>query len=408
MSTFSAPAFPPPNNTIQKIDSKLANIVWLIETGYGILFEISLSKIMSQDYTLEVEAPQVTALLSSYWHLHEERQIRDCDIVALFILTYFSLRRSKRWASGLSKLPLGGVSDDLLAIVPSMRLVDLDSDLISLLDLNYIAKKFKHKSTEITLSLRLVDVFNWLTFSGVKHNSDHYINKFVVKWYMGERPVKLLHYIPTPYEVLTQQSNGERVVTMFKTVEELSRSHTSKLTYMSGMKEHSRDPLEFLLHDIRHMEHFINADSHEEQVGFFHCLFQINGGKLKKYFLDELGYPKTLWFELEYVISDMNCFSIHLLRYLHAKWFAACQLKSLETGEQDMSSRVKIEWEAISNQLFTVTDLDMQDLHTAVVAYQLNDISMHVIQDLPDHDWHLIRDWFVAVGRKKLSFLRGN
>lgn len=371
-----------------------------------------------QDF-LTAEAPQVIRLLSPYWALYESHEICDCDVVGLFILAYFSLRRPKKWCSTLSKVPLSGIHHECLVDVTSIRLMDLDSSFLESLGVDYISKKFKHKSIEMTMPLRLVDIFNWLTFSGVKHNNDHYINKFMVSWYKGQRPVKLLDYVPTPYEVLTQQANGERVVTMFKTIEELSRPHTSKLTYMSGMKEHSRDPLEFLLHDVRHMEHFTNADSHEEQVGFFHCLFQINHGKIKKYFLDVLGYEKTLWFELEYVISDMNCFSIHLLRYLHAKWFAACRLKSqqllhfstaIACGENELSNlfrqQANMEWQSITNQLFTVSDLGLESTQAKEIAYKLNDISFQNIQNLSDGEWHIIRDWFVTVGRKKLDAVR--
>ncbi len=363
---------------------------------------------------LVFEAPKVVELLGPYWSLHDENQIRDCDMVALFILCYFSLRRHKRWCSSYSKNPLCG--EFFVDDVVSMKLADLDAKFLDSLGLDYIAKKFKHSSLESTKQLKLVDIFKHLTFSAIKHNSDNYINKFMVLWYSGKRPVRLLNYVPTPYEVLTQQAHGERVVTMFKTLEELSRHHTSKLNYMSGLKEHDRDPLEFLLHDIRHMEHFINPDSHHEQVGFFHCLFQINEGKLKRYFLDVLGYEKSLWFEMEYVISDMNCFSTHLLRYLHAKWLSACKLKmsyTMSLNHSDSSNseyafrcQAQIEWQSIVNQMFTVAEFDMQDIDARELAEKLNDISFHIIHDLADSDWQIIREWFTSVGKHKLELLR--
>jgi hypothetical protein len=74
-----------------------------------------------------------------------------------------------------------------------------------------------------------------------------------------------MHEIPTPMQVLKQQANGERVVTLFLNKSELLSKHVSKLNYMAGEIEHPRDALEFLLHDLKHMEHFINEEIYEEQ-----------------------------------------------------------------------------------------------------------------------------------------------
>ena len=144
------------------------------------------------------------------------------------------------------------------------------------------------------------------------------------------------------------QANGHRVVTMFLSREELSRCHVAPLKYMSGSRLHSRDPCSFLLHDLAHMEHFCDKDTHLEQVGFFRCLLRLeramqgqqhgvgvgcfdprttgSRGGLKLFFIGPLqqqqptlgdaagphncdsdcgGYDEQLWGELEYVISDM-------------------------------------------------------------------------------------------------------
>mmetsp|Transcript_15047 Transcript_15047/g.20664 ORF Transcript_15047/g.20664 Transcript_15047/m.20664 type:complete len:120 (+) Transcript_15047:212-571(+) len=119
---------------------------------------------------------------------------------------------------------------------------------------------------------------------------------------------------------------------MFTTYEELSKMHTAKLTYMAGMVDHNRDAFDFLVHDCKHMEHFIDDSTHYEQIGFCRAMLLLNNtqykpmsfnhetmeynnqlciekviefGHPKEYFLQTCGYDLQLWMELEYVISDM-------------------------------------------------------------------------------------------------------
>ena len=120
----------------------------------------------------------------------------------------------------------------------------------------------------------------------------------------------LLFRIPSPMEVLRQQAAGERVVTLFLGREQLSRRHDAALVYMQGEQSHSKDPLEFLLHDLKHMENFVDPATYFEQVGFFRCMLKLgvhgaSGSSLKAFFRKECGLDIRLWNELEYVISKM-------------------------------------------------------------------------------------------------------
>lgn len=47
---------------------------------------------------------------------------------------------------------------------------------------------------------------------------------------------------------------------------ELKSKHTSQLGYMEGNKTHERDSLHFVVHDLQHMEHFVNPDIRDEQA----------------------------------------------------------------------------------------------------------------------------------------------
>jgi hypothetical protein len=48
---------------------------------------------------------------------------------------------------------------------------------------------------------------------------------------------------------------------------------------MEGMPNHSKDALEFLLHDLKHMENFIDNATYKEQVGFFRCMLKLSDVK---------------------------------------------------------------------------------------------------------------------------------
>lgn len=390
------------------------------------------------------EAPLIHSLLLPYVDMFQEKTISEADLIAVFILIYMIHRRPRKWCSGFAKIPISGL--ELSYDISPIRICQLTESVRELMNISYLSKKLKVDESVVLEQYRVVDIFNHLTFSGIKHNTDNYINHFVVKFYLRQRPVCLLHYIPTPIEVLTQQANGERVITMFLTIEELSRSHVSKLRYMTGNQEHARDPFEFLLHDIRHMEHFISPEIYYEQVGFFDAMLRINPSSVKFYFLNVLGYPKALWYELEYVLSDMNCYSTHLLRYVHAKWISSFRRKILEekvvdeipgsaastTSDEHYSiDRENEEWSSIVDAIFvfdpfssqgelsgsvsgplSVNEKSLEErkeamcLSTYLVAKEavvlLNEISRRKLSDLSVEQWESIRKYFSWRGRKKL------
>eukprot|EP00602_Paraphysomonas_sp_CaronLab_P005947 CAMPEP_0185035098 /NCGR_PEP_ID=MMETSP1103-20130426/25846_1 /TAXON_ID=36769 /ORGANISM="Paraphysomonas bandaiensis, Strain Caron Lab Isolate" /LENGTH=296 /DNA_ID=CAMNT_0027572023 /DNA_START=308 /DNA_END=1198 /DNA_ORIENTATION=+ len=158
-------------------------------------------------------------------------------------------------------------------------------------------------------------------------------------------PVILMTEIPTPMEVLRMQADGNRVVTMFTSVEQLSTCHVAKLQYMAGDQLHSRDPFEFLVHDIKHMYHFKDQATYDEQVGFFRAILSINAGKPKRFFCGLFPTDEMLWYELEYLISDMNCYLPHLMKYLLAKLLSAAERVAaaggVSSGDVCLSSNTK-------------------------------------------------------------------
>ncbi|RYG96020.1 hypothetical protein EON65_55045 [archaeon] len=230
---------------------------------------------------------------------YQSGKLHGSDLVGIYILLHLALLRPKRWAGGKNKEPV----DHSLSFTSAT--ICHYEEVLKVLDLDYISRQFK-VDTQFANSLTIMDIFNWLRLTGVK-NPDNYINKCLLEWSKGNRPFCLLTYIPSPLEVLRQQARVERVVTIFLTEEELSQEHTSKLTYMDSMPEHSRNSLEFTVHDLKHMENFTAPHTHAEQVGFFRCMLRLSRlarGSLKNFFLN-MGHDLQLWHELEYVLSDM-------------------------------------------------------------------------------------------------------
>ncbi len=258
------------------------------------------------------EAECIYPIIEEYHIKYLHNELTGCDLAGIYVLCYLALRKPNGWSNGRLKEPIVDSTNYSSAIVRSLRVDQLSSSLQQLIPPSYFVKKLKITQAEAE-SFTIIDIFNTMQLSGIKHNTDHYINRTIVMWAVGQRPVRLLFHIPTPMEVLRQQASGERVVTMFTTIEELSTTHKAKLAYMRGMIDHSKDPLEFLVHDLKHMELFVDPSTHVEQVGFFKCMLGLNRGKPRSYFTSTscgssgpgFGYDNELWTELEYVISDM-------------------------------------------------------------------------------------------------------
>jgi len=253
---------------------------------------------------LTSEADLVFPIISSVHELWERKEISSADLVGAFIIIVCAFRRPKAWLSGKLSQPVLN-SEDFKLCPESMRLSAVPSLLEVAGGLAYLSKKLGGVE-----DISIHRVFNECAFSGIKKNTDEYINRCMSFWFAGKRPFVLLFRIPSPMEVLRQQAAGERVVTLFMTREQLGRRHEAALVYMEGDQRHSKDPLEFLLHDLKHMENFVDPSTHYEQVGFFRCLLKLgvrgtSRSSLKAFFRDECGLDIRFWNELEYVISKI-------------------------------------------------------------------------------------------------------
>lgn len=252
---------------------------------------------------MEIEAKLLTSTFQCWYIMVERGELMDYDFVGLYILAYLGVRRPRKWISGkllCAEIETEELKSSTIGNIPYI------TDLLSI---TYLAKHFG----ENFQSTKIISIFNQKQLCGIKKNSENFVNKSLVHWALGHRPFNLITHIPSPMEVLRMQSRGTRVITSFIREHELLTHHVAKLTYMDDNKIHARDAFEFLVHDMKHMEIFIDDNIFLEQVGFFMKILSLHNGKPKQFFKQFFNCQNEyeniifikLWNELEYLISDM-------------------------------------------------------------------------------------------------------
>lgn len=124
-------------------------------------------------------------------------------------------------------------------------------------------------------------------------------------WLRDKVDLQLYFDVPGVSEVLRQQSEGRRCVSLLVAEHEIL-----------NFTEDGRDFLSFLIHDLIHAEHFF-ADPIEfrRQVAFSRWMSQL----IDQNFLHELQKNHGhLTRDFEYLVSDMNTHSVHLLKTFKA------------------------------------------------------------------------------------------
>ena len=133
-------------------------------------------------------------------------------------------------------------------------------------------------------------------------------------FYAGMRPLRLLFRIPEPTELLRFQAEGSRCVSALLSAKLLARTFGH------------RDCLDMLLHDLAHMEKFVEAGRYWQQVGFFVFLRGIEGRwRLGKRW--ELSW--------NYVSSDMNAVANHMLMTLRSQLMVAIARRMVGMQEDE-------------------------------------------------------------------------
>jgi hypothetical protein len=128
----------------------------------------------------------------------------------------------------------------------------------------------------------------------------------LLAWDRGERPVDLLFEIPTARAVLARQARGRRCVCLVEDAAALAH----------GDPRHP-DGLTFALHDLCHLEKFVDAEHHAGQVGFFGAVERaLDAPALAAL---DATLDDTWRAERDYVLADMNGSAVFLFAALKMK-----------------------------------------------------------------------------------------
>ena len=133
------------------------------------------------------------------------------------------------------------------------------------------------------------------------------VNRSLLAWHLGLYPLQLFFTIPTPLEVLAQQAQGYRPVSLI--FNSTSSSHSD---FALGQ----RDPWSFLVHDLIHADQFFfqNQMQQEQQI-LCHLFLELYHRQFWQHLWQR--YPQAQS-ESEYLFSDMNAHPIHLLKVFKA------------------------------------------------------------------------------------------
>jgi hypothetical protein len=243
-------------------------------------------KLVSEN-ELSKEAPFIEATMAPILSLFSENKISPAECTSIYLIAVLSHRFPGNW---------------LGAKRPSLCLAhDLNVSIKQLMDVGFTFEENILKRLKETNNLG--DLFNQFALKSTPET----VNRSLLHWSTGRYPLKLMFRIPDSTEVLAQQKHGKRCVSG------LTKSERCQ-TYILG----ERDALSFTMHDLIHADHFFHHPvSYEGQLGFYGlmdlCLRE-------KFFETQLKNPKFAS-ELDYLISDMNAYAVHLLKCLKAALF---------------------------------------------------------------------------------------
>ena len=224
------------------------------------------------DAELKIEAPKVKELLAPMHDLLRLQKITPEEFTGIFLILSLSVRYPGNWLG--AKRPSLGISHQL-----NISLSDFDFE-----------PNIKKRLANVK---NLGELFNNFALK----STPEAVNRAMLSWSNGSYPLELMFRIPNPREVLEQQKNGRRCLTVLIHDE-----------YLFG-----RDYLSFTMHDLIHADHFYhNNESYQGQLGFYGLLHK----SLCAGFFRELMSVPGFQAEFEYLISDMNAYAIHLMKCL--------------------------------------------------------------------------------------------
>ena len=226
---------------------------------------------------LQKEVPEFLSLFYHSLSLFRENKISPAELAVHYILLGLSIRYPGTWAGAYQK----DVMIDHQLDMPLPAHIPLEPNIsrrIAGMSLGDILNSFALKSTPRS------------------------VNRALLNFSSGKYPLEVMFHIPSPLDVLAQQKDGRRCLSLIVKERQMK-------DYILG----ERDYLGFCMHDLIHADHFYHSNaSYLGQLGLYNLLWK----ELKSGVFDELLKNEEFQGEFEYIIADMNAYPVHLLKCL--------------------------------------------------------------------------------------------
>jgi len=253
-------------------------------------------KRLADEASLEHEAPLLAPRFAALKERHARRELGDAQFAILWCLIYLHVRYQKlAWGAHRR--------DALLATGKSWP------RLCELAELSWEEDFLRRYPT-------LDALLNHRAFRATPEA----VHRTLLNWEEGHYPLILMERIPSVQEVLAQQVQGRRCVTLLTREDQLAR-------FVLG----ERDPLGFGMHDLIHADHFFhNNQLRQGQIGFYRQLKTLLDAGAFSPWLAREGFEERL----EYLAADMNSHPLHLWKCLKAILEISNKDAALEALEQ--------------------------------------------------------------------------
>lgn len=188
------------------------------------------------------------------------------------------------------------------------------------------------------------------------------VPRALVAWGNGQRPVQLYFHVPAPRALLALQAKGQRCVSL--------------LADGVPTAPHE-DGLAFAVHDLCHLEKFVDPTFYAEQVGFFSLLDRAIDDP--RWAAMEAPFDALYRDERDHVLADMNGSAVFLFLVLKNKLKLAVRRQvarergapSPTGGPLDAGERAALT--EVEEQLFALLDLRGREREAAIALSTRSD-----------------------------------
>ncbi|KAI9296670.1 hypothetical protein K502DRAFT_328885 [Neoconidiobolus thromboides FSU 785] len=345
--------------------------------------------------------------LSKIKQCYDNNQINNLELIMSYIIYYNQYLFPKKWFTGSIKVleseqQFVELFKDIKDIKDTKDIKDIKDNnkdnklnLLSLLfdedDEKSVLKQIENKIRKKDPTIEKIDLIDLFKYS-ILYKIEDYINQLIYNLYSinNNYIIKIYDYIPSVEEVLNLQCKGRRCVSLF--FQQLELTQQFKMEYPPYSK---LTAIEFMLHDLQHLNKFLDTKFYYQQIGFFNYIKQNQFILLQNLNRDPHFYP-----DLAHITSDMNSVAIHSISFLKAKsiasyhrWFYPPPCSTLRLND--------LEHEEFENKIWNKFIEPIGDKEKQI-------LNILCSRKLKSEEKDLINDYFHAFGKSSLKFVNGN